>query len=334
MGKRIETHLCVLGHETPWTRILRSRGVNVTVLQWTRILDGRPLWRLRQIVRELEPELIHVLGPGALRAVTLATKSKVLVVTHANGSDGGRSAFYKLDRWLLDRAEKIVACGRAEANAYRRLGVDERKIGVIPPAVERVSDRATELPTIRESLGLPDTARLVACIGPLKSQKGYKDAVWTVDILKYMYDELYLLLIGDGPVRPELERFARSIRADDRVRWVGNQAAVPKLLTQVDIVWVPSHAERGRNAALEAMAAGRPVVASHRPGLAEIVVEGETGFLVTCGDKAALARRTHLLLQDEPLRRKLGEAGRDRALRSFSVESFVDAHRRLYEDAA
>ena len=58
VGKRIETHLCVLGHETPWTRLLSSRGVDVTALHWNRILDGRPLWRLRQIVRELQPDLV------------------------------------------------------------------------------------------------------------------------------------------------------------------------------------------------------------------------------------------------------------------------------------
>jgi glycosyltransferase involved in cell wall biosynthesis len=334
IGKRIETHLCVLGHETPWTRLLSSQGVDVTALHWTRVLDGRPLWRLRQIVRELKPDLVHVLGQAAFRAVMLATESKGLVVSHPNVNDCGRSALHNVDRWLLDRAEKVVACGRADVDFYRRLGVVERKIGLIPPAVGQVSNCAVELPAIRESLGLPCTARLVACVGPLKPHKGFKDAVWALDILKYVHDDLYLLFVGDGPARAELQRFARSIRADDRIRWLGDQSAVPELLTQVDIVWVPSHAERGRNAALEAMAAGRPVIASNRSGLAEIVVEGHTGFLVTCEDKAALARRTHLLLQDEPLRRDLGDAGRQRAVRCFSVENLVDAYRRLYEEAA
>jgi glycosyltransferase involved in cell wall biosynthesis len=334
VGKRVEAHLCVLGHETPWTRHLSRRGVNVTALHWTRILDGRPLWRLRKLVRELNPDLVHVVGRTAFRAVTLASKSKGVVVSDPNIGDAGRSAFHNLDRWLLDRAGKVVACGRAEADAYRRLGVNERKICLLLPAVEQVSDSAIELPAVRDSLGLPCNARLVTCVGPLKSQKGFKDAVWALDILKYVHDDLYLLFVGDGPARAELQRFARSIRADDRIRWLGDQVAVPELLTQMDIVWVPSHAERGRNAVLEAMAAGRPVIASQRPGLAELVVEGHTGFLVRCGDKAALARRTHLLLQDERLRRALGDAGRQRALRCFSVENLVDGYTSLYEEAA
>jgi glycosyltransferase involved in cell wall biosynthesis len=331
VGNRIETHLCILGHETPWTRLLSKRGVDVTALHWTRILDGRPVWRLRQIVRELQPDLVHVLGKAAFRTVALATKSNCLVVSHPIG---GGSSFHNIDRWLLDRAEKVIACSSAEADAYRRLGVADRKIQLIRPAVERVCDGAIELPAIRESLGLPLAARLVACVGPLKPHKGFKDAVWALDILKYVHDDLYLVFVGDGPARAELQRFARSIRANDRIRWLGDQAAVPELLRQVDIVWVPSHAERGRNAALEAMAAGRPVIASHRAGLAEIVVEGQNGFLVTCGDKAALARRTHLLLEDEQLRRELGDAGRQRALRYFSIENLVAGYRSLYEEAA
>ena len=136
--------------------------------------------------------------------------------------------------------------------------------------------------------------------------------MWAFDILKYVYADLYLLLIGDGPARRDLQRFTRAIRADDRVRWLGDRSAVPELLAQVDILWVPSHADRGRNAALEAMSAGRPVVASRLPGLGEIVVDEKTGFLVGRGDKAALARRTHFLLKEEQLRAQFGEAGRER----------------------
>jgi glycosyltransferase involved in cell wall biosynthesis len=168
----------------------------------------------------------------------------------------------------------------------------------------------------------------------LEPEKGFKDAVWAFDILKYVYADLYLLLIGDGPARGDLQRFARAIRADDRVQWLGDRSAVQALLGQVDILWVPSHADRGQNAALEAMSAGRPVVASRLPGLAEIVVDGRTGFLVARGDKAALARRTHFLLKEEQMRAQLGEAGRERACRSFSVDLLVRSFTRLYEEAA
>ena len=333
-GKRVQSRICVLGGETPWTRRLAAVGANVTPLGWTRMLDGRALWRLRAIVREFQPDVVHALGQRAYRAVATAAKSTDLILSHGEVVTERRSALPAVDRWLLGRAKSVVASSAAEASAYRRLGVGDRRVVLIPPGVKPVAASTTASPTVRESLGLSPGARLVACVGPLEFEKGFKDAVWAFDILKYVYDDLYLLLIGDGPARLDLQRFTRAIRADDRVRWLGDRSAVPELLAQVDILWVPSHADRGRNAALEAMSAGRPVVASRLPGLAEIVVDGRTGFLVGRGDKAAFARRTHFLLKEEQMRGQLGEAGRKRARRSFSVNRLVNEFTRLYEEAA
>jgi glycosyltransferase involved in cell wall biosynthesis len=97
-------------------------------------------------------------------------------------------------------------------------------------------------------------------------------------------------------------------------------------------VWLPSRADRGATSALEAMAAGRPVVASRWPGLAEVVADGETGVLVPPGDKAALARETRLLLDDSERRRRMGEAGQRRAADRFSVGAMVGAFESLYAE--
>jgi glycosyltransferase involved in cell wall biosynthesis len=98
------------------------------------------------------------------------------------------------------------------------------------------------------------------------------------------------------------------------------------------VVWSPDRSGGSTNAVLEAMAAGRPVVASRLPGLAEVVAEGETGFLVPRGDKAALARRTRLLLDDPARRRQMGEAARQRAREHFGVAAMVRRFAELYED--
>src|SRR5262249_47302728 len=96
------------------------------------------------------------------------------------------------------------------------------------------------------------------------------------------------------------------------------------------VVWVPSLREGGRGAALEAMAAGRPVVANALPGLAELVVDGQTGSLVKPGDKPQRARATRLLLDDPGRARALGEAGRRPAEEAFGVARLVGEAKRLY----
>jgi len=147
-----------------------------------------------------------------------------------------------------------------------------------------------------------------------------------------LYPDLHLLLAGAGPERPRLEQFVASIHLRSRVHFTGIAPDLAELLARAEVVWVPSRADAGLNTALEAMAAGRPVVASRLPGLAEVVADGETGMLVAPGDKVALARQTRLLLDDAARRRRLGEAGRQRARSHFAVEALVRRYSDLYQE--
>jgi glycosyltransferase involved in cell wall biosynthesis len=103
-----------------------------------------------------------------------------------------------------------------------------------------------------------------------------------------------------------------------------------KVLGRAEVVWVPSLKPRGYNVALEAMAAGKPVVASRLPGLTEIVQDAETGYLIPVGDKVSLARKTRLILDDPNVRLRMGEAGRRRARERFSLDSLVQTYVKLY----
>jgi glycosyltransferase involved in cell wall biosynthesis len=158
-------------------------------------------------------------------------------------------------------------------------------------------------------------------VGPLEPSKGLRDAIWAFDILHFVFDDLHLLIIGVGPEAPRLREFAQIARVAGRVHFLGRRADLRTLMAHAEIVWVPSRADRGLNVSLEAMAAGKPVVASRWPMLAETVIDGETGVLVARGDKGALARETRLLLDDAERRTRLGNAGRRRAEERFGLEA-------------
>jgi glycosyltransferase involved in cell wall biosynthesis len=142
-----------------------------------------------------------------------------------------------------------------------------------------------------------------------------------LDILRYIYRDLQLVIVGQGSDIPRLREFARSIRVEAAVHFLGPRTEVAALMHAAEMVWVPTLTSGGSLVALEAMAAGRPVVASAVGELPEIVVDGATGFLVPPSDPVALARRTRHLLDEESLRRAQGAAGRERIR-----QGFTDAH--------
>jgi glycosyltransferase involved in cell wall biosynthesis len=154
--------------------------------------------------------------------------------------------------------------------------------------------------------------------------------VWAFDILHYLFKDLRLVFAGDGSDRPRVEDFARILGAWRDVHFAGRCSDLTPLLQSALAVWVLGR-QGGVGAALEAMAAGRPVVASRIPELAEVVVDGTTGFLVPPGDKAALTRQTRLFLDDSDLARRFGEAGQRRAAESFSLARLVEQCTPLYE---
>jgi glycosyltransferase involved in cell wall biosynthesis len=211
--------------------------------------------------------------------------------------------------------------------------VPSEKIGLIPPAVAVPTVAPVDPQAFRAAHQLPANARLLIGVGPLVPSKGFREAIWAFDILKYLYDDLHLVLIGDGTDRDRLEGFARAINAHDRVHLVGRQTEVSEWLAQAEVVWAPSLADIGGNVALEAMAASRPVVASRWPGLADIVSDGETGYLVPPGAKVALARQTRLLLDDAGRRQQFGAAGRRRVESRFTVDELVRRHVEVYQSA-
>jgi glycosyltransferase involved in cell wall biosynthesis len=337
---RFQGHVCALGQAGPFAVPLEEAGLAVTTLGWARRFDLRPVLALRHLVREFDPDVIHAWGTPALWTARLAagrggrhgrTRRRVVVSAALPPAGGGRGVGW-LNRWLLRCADRVVAQGPTEAGRCRHLGLSDDQLAVVAPAVATLSVPAPQGDP-RRSLGLPEGCRLVVCAGPLEPRKGFGDALWAFEILRYVAPDLHLMIVGDGSDRRKLEAAAR-IGKSNQIHFLGTQPDAAELLALGDVVWIPSLAEGGVNVALEAMAATRPVVASRLPGLAEVILDGTTGCLVARGDRAALARQTWLLLGDADRRRRLGEAGRLRATGSFGVAALRRRFSDLYESLA
>ena len=142
---------------------------------------------------------------------------------------------------------------------------------------------------------------------------------------------LELLLVGDGPLRPELEREAEDLKIRDQVSFLGDRSDIPAILASVDATVLPSSSESLSNAVLESMAAGVPVVASDVGGNRELLANGR-GILVPYGNGPATGSALRQLASNEELRREIGRNARSYALQNFTVERMCRMHEELYAE--
>jgi glycosyltransferase involved in cell wall biosynthesis len=334
----VQSCVAVLGPDGACGQALRDAGVAVEVLGQPRLFHLAVLPRLFRLTQSWGPHIIHTWGAAALRLATVALWARgapaVRLIASAPLGDGRPAAGAgRLDRLWLGQAYRVCATGAAQAARLLRAGVPAPRLVVLPAWIAGWEPAPAAGDDVRQVLGLAAGTPLVACAGPLERAGGFKEAIWAFNILAQVAGDLHLLLIGAGPDRPLLEHHAHA-SGTGRVHFLppppGN---VGRLLAQVDVVWVPRANDTGASTVFEAMAVGRPVVASRSPELAELVVDGQTGLLCAAGDKADLARQTLGLLRNPELRRRYGEAGRKRVRWEFAADDQVRRLARLYESA-
>ena len=173
---------------------------------------------------------------------------------------------------------------------------------------------------------------LLGTVGSLTPEKGLDALLEAMPQLARQYPELRLCILGDGPLGPFLRKQAQDLGLQDRICFVGNVADLRPWLTAFDLFLLPSRSEGLPYALLEAMAMGRPVVASRVGGIPEVVLDGRTGALVPPGDPRALAAAIGELLQDVPKRQAWGQAGRAHVQREFTPEKMICRLEQLYEE--
>jgi len=335
-----EVHVCALTRSGPLAAELLAAGVPTTVIGKRFKFDPPSYLRLERHVRSLRPDLVQTWlfaanAYGRLAALRAGTR---LIVAGERAPDPWKSwRELAIDRLLARRTRAIVVNSAGVRDFYLRQRLPAELFRIvpngIPPADPALANPSPESrAALLAELGLPADARLIAHVGRLWPQKRIKDVIWAADLIKVVHKDVHTLLIGDGPLRADLERFRRQCHIEDQVHFLGERGDVPRILPHCRLLWLASGYEGMPNAVMEAMAAGLPVVATDAPGTRELVVEGETGYLAPVGDRAGLARGAHRLLEDPELARRLGAAGQERVRREFSVEKMVDGFAALYRE--
>jgi glycosyltransferase involved in cell wall biosynthesis len=213
------------------------------------------------------------------------------------------------------------------------VGVPAERIKVIYNGQEILLPvRGGETARLRCELGMEEDEQVVGVVGSLYPVKGHKYLLAAIPHVLNAHPRTKFLIVGRGDVETSLKDAVKRTGLEKQVRFLGFREDVATLLSLMDIFVLPSLSEGLSIALLEAMAAGKPVVATNVGGNPELVVDGETGYSVPPRDADALATKLRSLLVDKCRAKKLGENGRKRVQQKFSLQAMADNYQRLYEE--
>jgi starch synthase (maltosyl-transferring) len=335
--RRWRPSVVCLGPEGRLAEPLRAAGIEPVCLGLKPGRPDRALLALARALRKARPWLVQSFLFHANLATRLAApwagQPWVLGGNRVAEQRPGKRWHLVLDRLSAGLSAGSVCVSQGVLRFTRDVtGVDPERLIVIPNGIDPAPfDQAEPLP--RAAIGLPPEGFCALFVGRLDVQKGLATLLDAAEQVLAEHPDWRLVLVGDGPERPWLERrLAGNPILAAHVRWLGRRDDVPALLKMADVLVLPSLFEGMPNVVLEAMAARRAVVATAVEGTEDLVVPGQTGWLVPPRDPEALARALREAAADPIRCRSFGEAGYERVLAAFSLDRMASAYQKLWAD--
>jgi glycosyltransferase involved in cell wall biosynthesis len=315
---------------------LEKRGVRVLSLDGTGKLDARVIVRLFKLLRSEQPDVVQAFlfwANVAARACGLILRAFPVISSYHDEIVSEGWLVRLVDRLTLSWTDRIVCCsGAVGRSVVSRIGGKIEHCTIIPFGVDIDQFEPIAAATRRE-LGLRESQKVIGTVCRLvEPKKGLRFLLQAMAVLarKYGQPPCQLLIVGDGPSRQELELLRDQLKLSAWVVFTGSRRDIPRVLHAVDAFVLPSLYEGFGIAILEAMAAGKPVIATAVGGIPEFVLSGETGLLVEPGNVEALADAIDQLLSHPQQAQTMGAKGRIRAGESYHISTIVRQHEQVY----
>jgi glycosyltransferase involved in cell wall biosynthesis len=332
---RFEPTVCCIHEAGPIGEEIRKTGTPVAVLGLTPGLR-RP-WDvagIRRYLRETQPAIVHTfLLTASLygRLAAILEHVPIVIGTEVNIYERKRPHHILAERMLMAKTDRVIVSANSVRDFYvDQIHADPGKIDVVYNAVDWKSiQAATSREDMRASLGLHATAKVAGVIARLTEQKGHRflfQAMTTPALA-----DLQLVVVGDGDLREALKAEARDLGIASRVHFLGARRDLGDLLAAMDVFVMPSLWEGLPLSMILAMGAAMPVVATAVAGIPEIVVDGETGWLVPAGNSLGLATALAEVFADRARASRVGNAARDFVLPRFGIDGYVNSVVGLYD---
>lgn len=231
--------------------------------------------------------------------------------------------------WL----KKMICVSQGVRDTFVGQGIDAKKCVVVHNGIDPETKPSMPPHEIRKKWGILDYDILIGTVGSLMKRKRLNDLIEAISIAANKTgDTIKCIIIGEGPERENLVALVRRKNLHDKVIFTGFQLDAVSYINAMDIFVLPSEKEGLPRVILEAMLMGKPVVASNVTGSSELVIEGETGFLVPPKNPEAFADRILKLINNLELRVQMGERGRKRVIEKFSMKQYVEEVEKVFEE--
>ena len=312
---------------------LVAAGVAVASCRARGVGDVRALWRLGRLIRRCRPHILHGVLFHANLAVRLVgpvagvPSRRILCEIHTVEVER------RWHLWLDNLTCRLCALELGiSTSVVRHL----RRVGHLPAARLHVLEGGIDVerfagasPRSRRALGVREHVPLLLWVGRFDPVKGFETLIAAFARLRRERD-VQLLLVGDGPYRPVVERLVADFNVRDDVILAGPRRDIPEVMAAADVFVFPSRTEGLPTALLEAMASGRAVVTTDVPGCRDVVRCGRDGLLVPPGAPDKLAEAVRRLLSDEALRMRLAACGQQHVRERFGSAAVAERYRGVY----
>ncbi len=319
----------------------RREGLPTLIIPKRGLVDWRAARLLARRLKSGQTNIVHAhngrTALAAALAVRLAGRGRCVMTQHFlepnHATQRGPKAAVSgaAHHWVVGQMSRILAISEAVRQAMLDRGeAPSRKITVVPNGIS-APDPAGPAET-RRRLGIAANTPLVVCAARLEREKDIASLVSAMGIVQKTVPEVRCLVAGAGSEKAALEEQIERLNLSERVTLLGFRADATALMAAADVFVLPSLAEPFGLVLLEAMALGRPVVATQAGGPLEIVVDGETGFLVPPSSPEALANAMERLIAGPAAGRRLGENGRVRFQQHFTAARMAQATLAVYAE--
>jgi glycosyltransferase involved in cell wall biosynthesis len=310
---------------------LKSKGIKVFTMEGgERSANFSHIKKLRQIISREKVDIVHTHASFAGRIAGKLSGCKVVMTRHGLGNSG-RNLIKRITTRLISQTftDRIIAISRAVKVSLMDSGVPADMITIIYNGIDLSKFEGIE-GTLRKELGVDPDVPIVGIVARLVPEKGYEYAINAFYHVLKVYPSAQLIIVGDGPLEEPLKSMCAKLGIKDHVIFMGYRQRVENLVADFDVFVLPSISEGLGLALLEAMALGKPAVATTAGGIPEIVKHDVNGLLVPSGNDKYLAESIIEVLSDSKRAKALGLAARITAREKFSSKTMIEKTENVY----